>query len=316
MSFENLSRRAFLNGLLGASALALIGNAPLFAQAMSPHKPENIIKKPIPSSKERLPVIGMGTWITFNVGNDINLRNQRKQVLQEFFKYGGGMIDCSPMYGSAAEVLGYGLDKIENTDALFSASKVWTSWTNNGPRQMEQQRKNWNISKFDLMQIHNLMNWEGHLETLKSQKAEGKIQYIGITTSHGRRHEELEDIMRNHDLDFVQLTYNILDREVENRLLPLAQEREIAVIANRPYKGGDLFQRLSHNAIPKWATEEAGASNWAEFFLKFIISHPAVTCAIPATSKIEHMKENMRAGYGQLPSSKVRTKMTDFIQSL
>lgn len=316
MNFTHLNRREFLTGVLSVSALALLGYSPALAQNPNIGINNDIIKKEIPSSKELLPIIGMGTWITFNVGSDIELRNQRTEVLRTFFKYGGGMIDCSPMYGSAADVIGYGLERIENKDALFSASKVWTSWTNSGPEQMEEQRQSWGIPNFDLMQIHNLMNWEGHLETLQEDKAAGKIKYIGITTSHGRRHAELENIMRAHDLDFVQLTYNIADREVENRLLPLAREKGIAVIANRPYRGGDLFQKASQNALPPWAKEEAGAANWAEFFLKFIVSHPAVTCAIPATSKIQHMKENMMAGYGTLPDTAVRKKMISFMQSL
>ncbi len=287
-----------------------------FPESIEKFQAVGLIKKPIPSTGEKIPIVGMGTWITFNVGQDIALRNQRVRVLREFFRYGGGMIDCSPMYGSSAQVVGYALGQLNNTDALFSASKVWTPWASNGPDQMEQQRKRWNISRFDLMQIHNLVNWEGHLVTLKSQKSEGKIRYIGITTSHGRRHLELESIMRNHDLDFVQLTYNILDREAENRLLPLARERGIAVIANRPYRRGALFRAFQEKPLPAWANEEAGVKNWAEYFLKFIISHPAITCAIPATSQIQHMKENMGAAYGYLPDANVRAKMAAYVQSL
>lgn len=312
-----IDRREFLLGTLGLSALLLAGSVPALASVNATSPDLRLMnKKMIPSSKALLPVIGMGTWITFNVGEDIALRNQRTEVLKEFVRYGGGMVDCSPMYGSAAEVLGYAIERIEHSDRIFSASKVWTSWTSNGPGQMEKQRKSWGIENFDLMQIHNLMNWEGHLETLQSDKAAGKIKYIGITTSHGRRHKELETIMREHDLDFVQLTYNVIDREVEQRLLPLAREKGIAVIANRPYRGGDLFRVFQNRPLPAWAKEEADVSNWAEFFLKFIVSHPAVTCAIPATSKIQHMNENMAAGYGKLPDASVREKMITFVQSL
>jgi diketogulonate reductase-like aldo/keto reductase len=311
-----LTRRAFLGGLALMPAYCLADPLLGFAEAIKSIQTYGFIKKSIPSTNEQIPAVGMGTWVTFNVGRDSELRNQRVRVLREFFKYGGGMIDCSPMYGSSAEVLGYALAQIDNTKALFSASKVWTSWKSSGPAEMEQQRKSWNIPRFDLMQIHNLVNWEGHLETLRSQKKLGKIRYIGITTSHGRRHLELESIMRNHDLDFVQLTYNILDREAENRLLPLARERGIAVIANRPYQGGALFRKFQQKPLPTWANKEAGARNWAEFFLKFIISHPAITCAIPATSKVGHMKENMGAVYGNLPDAKVRAKMSAYVQSL
>lgn len=315
MIYESEERRQFLAGLLGMSTLAMGGiGTTVFAQTKN--LSSKILTKNIPASGEAIPVIGMGTWITFNVGSNIELRNARTEVLQEFFRLGGGMVDCSPMYGSAAEVLGYSLQRINNTSSLFSASKVWTSWTNTGPKQMAEQKQHWGIPKFDLMQIHNLVNWENHLETLKADKAAGKIRYIGITTSHGRRHEELETIMRKHKLDFVQLTYNVLDREVESRILPLAKEKGIAVIANRPYQGGSLFRMFEGKALPNWAKAEADVSNWAEFFLKFIVSHPAITCAIPATSKVEHMRENMNAAYGRLPDEATRLMMANYIQSI
>ena len=314
MEVKPIKRRIFLGSLASLSATALSGlssAAPLQNQAARNSR----IYRPIPSSKELLPVIGMGTWITFNVGNNLALRNKRTEVLQEFFKLDGGMIDCSPMYGSSAAVLGYGLKQIKDTSTLFSASKVWTSWTNTGPNQMEEQRQHWGLKKFDLMQIHNLVNWERHLETLQDYKASGKIRYIGVTTSHGRRHQDLEVMLRKHTIDFVQLTYNILDRDAETKLLPLAQERGVAVIANRPYQGGELFRRFQSRALPSWTKEEVGASTWAEFFLKYIVSHPAVTCAIPATSQLVHIRENMNAGLGRLPDESTRTKMVNFIRT-
>ena len=218
------------------------------------------------------------------------------------------MIDSSPMYGSSEKMIGHCLQQIKNRDALFAATKVWIYGKQFGIKQMQKSEKCWGVEHFDLMQIHNLLDWETHLETLKQWKIEGKIRYIGITTSHGRRHDELEQIMAREDIDFVQLTYNLTNREVEQRLLPLAAERGIAVIANRPFDGGDLFSHVRNKTIPKWAAD-FDCANWAQLFLKFVVSHPAVTCAIPATSKVEHMVENMGAGFGRLPDAELRERM-------
>jgi diketogulonate reductase-like aldo/keto reductase len=317
---EPLDRRGFLGRVAGASALALLGGgAPsaAVAQPTRPPRPDAILTRPIPSTGEAVPVVGMGTWITFNVGQDRALRNARTQVLADFFAYGGRMVDCSPMYGSSADVLGYALDRLDGGGDLFSASKVWTTWTGSGPDQMEEQRRRWGVAAFDLMQVHNLRNWQGHLETLRAQKAEGRLRYIGMTTSHGRRHDELIGILETVDgLDFIQVTYNILDRAVEDRILPLARERGIAVIANRPFRRKDLFRRFQDRPLPAWAPEEADARNWAEMFLKFIVSHPAVTCAIPATSQRGHMAENMGAAYGRLPDAATRARMAATVRDL
>jgi diketogulonate reductase-like aldo/keto reductase len=180
---------------------------------------------------------------------------------------------------------------------------------------MERSRLLWGVEQFDLMQVHNLLDWETHLATLKEWKADGRIRYLGVTTSHGRRHAELESIMQKEPLDFVQLTYNLVDREAEQRLLPLAAERGIAVLANRPFQGGGLFRRFGNRSLPEWAGE-IDCENWAQFFLKFVISHPAVTCAIPATSQVAHMRENMGAAYGQLPDPAMRRRMLDYVNSL
>lgn len=274
-----------------------------------------MLKKEIPSSGEMIPAIGMGTYITFNVGGDTELRNHRTEVLQHFFDRGGGMIDSSPMYGSSEEVIGYGLDRTDKQDNKFSATKVWTRWSGRGTNQIEDSFDLWGIDQFDLIQVHNLLNLESHIETIREYKEEGKIRYIGVTTSHGRRHSELEQIMENEPLDFVQLTYNVVDREPESRLLPLAREKGIAVIANRPFQRGDLFDKFAHHPLPEWV-EEIDVENWAQFFLKFIVSHSDITCAIPATSKVEHMQENMGALYGRFPDETQRSRMTDYIQTL
>ena len=299
------SRRAVLGGL---AALPFAGRLAVAAEA-SP------ITRAIPSTGEDLPVIGMGSWITFNVGDDRRLRDARAEVLRVFFAQGGKAIDCSPMYGTSASVIGYGLEKLGRPPQLFSASKVWTWLQGDGPAQMEEQRQAWGVGDFDLMQVHNLLNWEGHLETLREMKAAGQLRYLGITTSHGRRHDELEAVMQSQALDFVQFTYNILDREAEARLLPLAAERGQAVLVNRPFRRKDLIRRFEQHPLPDWAAE-FDAANWPQFLLKFIVSHPAVTCAIPATSRADHMAENMGALYGRLPDAALRRRMVDYVESL
>ena len=271
--------------------------------------------KPIPKTGEPLPVIGMGSWITFNVGRDSALRAERVKVLQAFFDDGGAIIDSSPMYGSSEEVIGYCLGRVTGKPSLFSATKVWTLSKWLGIKQMETSEALWGTDRFDLMQIHNLLDWEAHMETLVEWKAQGRIRYIGVTTSHGRRHEDLEELMTHQPLDFVQFTYNVLDREAEQRLLPLAAERGLAVIINRPFRRGALFDLFESKALPPWANE-FDCANWAQFFLKYIVSHPAVTCAIPATSRVEHMRENMGAGFGQLPDPDMRQRMIRYLEDL
>ena len=219
------------------------------------------------------------------------------------------------MYGSAADVMGEALDSLDAHDRIFAATKIWTGDESETRSEAARSSRRWGVERFDLLQVHNLLGWQGHLETLKQMKANGEVRYIGITTSHGRRHREFAQIMEREPLDFVQLTYNVLNREVEDRLLPLARERGIGVIVNRPFQGGSLFRRFQSKPLPDWAGE-AGVNNWAEFFLKYIISHPAVTCAIPATSKVEHMKENMGALYGKLPDDDLRQRMADYVRSL
>jgi diketogulonate reductase-like aldo/keto reductase len=305
---NRLRRRRLMQALAGFGALALAG--PQFAAAAS-----QAIRKPIPSSGERLPVIGMGSWLTFDVGDNVRARAVRTQVLQAFFDHGGALIDSSPMYGSSQEVIGHALAQVRNRSALFAATKVWILGKGFGIRQMEDARRLWGVPRFDLMQVHNLLDWETHLETLKAWKAEGRVRYIGVTTSHGRRHDDMAQVMQSEPLDFVQFTYNILDREAEQRLLPLAAERGIAVIVNRPFQRGSLFGRVRGKPLPPWAAE-FDCRNWAQYLLKFVVSHPAVTCAIPATSRVDHMVENMGAGLGRLPDAAMRRRMVAHFESL
>ena len=306
-SLTKLNRRQFL-GLTGAIAAGLL--LPRHVLALSTQ-----IRKAIPKSGEMLPVIGMGTSRTFDSNNDSEMLLRLRQVTQTFFDMGGGMIDSSPMYGSAQEVIGQMLPLVKGNKNLFSATKVWTDGKDEGIEQMEKSRKLWGIKNFDLMQIHNLVDWETHLETLKKMKAEGKIRYIGITTSHGRFHSVLNDILKKQDFDFVQLSYNIANRDVESPLLSIAQDKGIAVIVNRPYQRGDLFRHVRGKALPTWA-KDFQCDSWGQYFLKYVVSHPAVTCAIPATTKVKHMKDNMQAGYGSLPTAKQRIKMLKYFESI
>jgi diketogulonate reductase-like aldo/keto reductase len=273
------------------------------------------VTKPIPSSGEKIPVVGLGSWITFNVGDDPALRDECAAVMQAFFREGGRLIDSSPMYGSSQGVIGYGLARLGRPPALFSADKVWISSGSQGPRQIEESRTLWGVPRFDLLEVHNLLAWEDHLPTLFGMKAAGRVRYVGVTTSEGRRHEEMEKIMRSQPIDFVQVTYNVLDREVEQRILPLAQERRIAVIANRPFRQGALIRQVERHGLPAWASE-MGAATWAQYLLKFIVSHPAITCAIPATSKVAHVVENLRAATGPLPDADLRRRMATYVESL
>ena len=306
--FNPLTRRQFIATAAAiASTLAMPGIT--FASTST------VIKKDIPKSGEALPVIGMGTSRTFEGSNDQQLISTLKAVTQAFFDLGGGMIDSSPMYGSAQQILGQILAQISQNKSLFAATKVWTDGRQSGIEQMEQSRQLWGIERFDLMQIHNLVDWETHLQTLQQMKAEGRIRYIGITTSHGRYHDDLQSILRKHDFDFLQLSYNIANREVEQSLLSIAQDKGIAVIANRPYQRGSLFRKVKGMTLPDFA-QEFDCSSWGQFFLKFVVSHPAVNCAIPATSKVHHMQDNMQAGRGRLPDARQRQQMIRYFESL
>ncbi|MCU7802347.1 MAG: aldo/keto reductase [Candidatus Thiodiazotropha sp. (ex Lucinoma annulata)] len=297
-----MGRRELLKLIAGLAGGYWIAPAFTYAADRTP------IRKAIPSTNEMIPVIGLGTSRTFDSAGDPDTINNLGKVLETFFKQGGSLIDSSPMYGSSEQVIGTLLKTANKPKSLFAATKVWTDGKAHGVAQMALSKKLWGIQHFDLMQIHNLRDWRTHLETLKVMKAEGDIRYVGVTTSHGRSHDELFEILSSHPFDFVQLSYNIGNREVEKRLLPLASERGIAVIANRPYARGSLFRQTKGKAMPDWV-DEFGCNSWGQFFLKYAVSHPAITCAIPATSKVHHMIDNMEAGFGQLPDRKMRKKM-------
>lgn len=293
--------------LLGALAVA-----PLLGPIAGLAQPARPATRAIPSSGDAIPLVGLGTWITFNVGNDRAARDASADVMRAFFAAGGRLIDSSPMYGSSQEVIGHGLAKLGRQADVFCADKVWISDVGQGRAQMETSRRRWGVARIDLMQVHNLLAWEAHLPILFAMKAGGELRYVGITTSHGRRHGELERIMASQPIDFVQFTYNLVDREAEARLLPLAQERGIAVLANRPFQQGALLDRLARRPLPAWAAE-IDCTSWAQFALKFVISHPAVTCAIPATTRVDHVRENLAAATGRMPDATMRARMAAFV---
>jgi diketogulonate reductase-like aldo/keto reductase len=296
----SLSRREFLRVALGAGALGLTGGS-----AMA----DSILRKSIPTTGESLPAIGLGTWQTFDVGAGQSSREPLKAVLREFVRQGGSVIDSSPMYGKSESVAGDLATELGVHKQLFLATKVWTSGRAAGIRQMEESFKRLRTRRMDLMQVHNLVDYRTHLATLRQWKEEGKIRYIGVTHYTASAHDELARVLTSEDLDFVQVNYSIAEREAERRLLPVAAEKRIAVLANRPLAAGGLFSRVRGKPLPAWA-KEIGCASWAQFFLKFVISHPAVTCAIPATSKIEHLVDNMHAGMGPLPDAATRERMS------
>ena len=300
------ARRKLLGALLAA---------PLLWPVMARSQQTRPATRAIPSSGELLPLVGLGSWITFNVGDDRIARDASAEVMRAFFQAGGRLIDSSPMYGSAQEVIGYGLKKLGAPKTLFAADKVWIADGAEGRAQIENSRRLWGIPRFDLLQVHNLLSWQAHLPTLFAMKAAGKLRYVGITTSHGRRHDELARIMSSQPLDFVQLTYNLFDREAEQRLLPLAHARGIAVIVNRPFQQGALLEKVQRFPLPPWAAD-IDCTSWAQFALKFVISHPAVTCAIPATTSVAHVRENLGAATGRLPDPAMRARMAAYVARL
>lgn len=294
------------------SMIALGGCAALPLRA-APEAAAQPLSRRIPSSGEAIPLVGLGSWITFNVGHDRAARAECAEVMRQFFAAGGRMIDSSPMYGSAQDVIGDGLQRIGRPAGLFAADKVWTS--SGGPAQIDASRRTWRIPAFDLLQVHNLLAWEQHLPMLQAMKAAGRLRYVGITTSEGRRHADILKIMAGQKIDFVQVTYNAVDREVEQRILPLARERGIAVIANRPFRQGGLTEALRRHPLPAWAAE-IGCASWAQVLLKFIVSHPDVTCAIPATSRPAHARENMAAASGPMPDAAFRNRISAHVARL
>lgn len=276
---------------------------------------QQIIEKAIPSTGEKIPAIGMGTWQTFDVGSSATKRSSLEEVLKLFVDMGGKLIDSSPMYGSSEEVVGDLAQKLGLHSSLFMATKVWTSGEEKGRQQMNESMDLLKVQKLDLMQVHNLVDYKTHLKTLQGWKEEGKIRYIGITHYTTSSYPDLMRVIKENKLDFVQFNYSMQTREAEKSILPLAADRGVAVIINRPFEGGNIFARAKGKELPAWAAD-FDCHSWGQFFLKYIISHPAVTCAIPATDKPKHLKDNMGAAYGKLPDSDTRKKMVNYFNSL
>jgi diketogulonate reductase-like aldo/keto reductase len=270
--------------------------------------------KPIPSSGEALPVIGLGTWQTFDAGAEAD-RAPLAEVLQAFVQAGGRLVDSSPMYGAAESVLGELGAQLGLRERLFLATKVWTRGREEGLRQMESSLRRMRAGRMDLIQVHNLVDVATHTETLKRWKAEQRVRYIGITHYHASAHAEVERWLGAGEYDFMQINYSLGEREAERRLLPVAMEKKAAVIANRPFAEGALFRRVKGKPLPPWAPE-LGVKSWAQYFLKWIVSHPAVSCAIPATANPQHVRDNVAAGLGALPDAAGRKRMANYFDSL
>jgi diketogulonate reductase-like aldo/keto reductase len=292
-------RRRALLALLAAGAVR-----PSIAQP-------KIMAKPIPSTGEQVPVIGVGTWQTFDVGSAAAARAPLRDVLKLLDR---NIVDSSPMYGSSESVAGDLIAELGMRDKLFVATKVWTSGRDAGIRQMETSFKRLRVQQMDLMQVHNLVDVDTHTKTLKDWKAKKRVRYIGVTHYTSSAYAEVERALKTKQYDFLQINYSLGERDSERRLLPLAQQLQVAVIANRPFGEGALFRRVKGKALPPWAAE-LGIASWAQFFLKWIVSHPAVTCAIPGTGNPKHMQDNLGAGMGKLPDEKERRKMTEFFDA-
>jgi aryl-alcohol dehydrogenase-like predicted oxidoreductase len=310
-----MKRRTLLKSLPALAAPAALRAAPM----------TELLRRPIPKTGERLSAVGLGTWLTFDVGEEVVARTRRLQVLQAFFAAGGGMIDSSPMYGRSERLLGELLPQTDHGGRLFAATKVWTPFGRLGPTQMAESLRLWGQGadgrvpgaeprRFDLMQVHNLLAWTEHIRTLRAGKEQGRFRYIGVTTSHGRRHDDIERILRREPIDFLQITLNLADRSAAP-LIELAAERGVAVIVNRPFDGGWLFSRSGRNPLPA-AARDAGCENWAQVFLKWILAHPGVTCAIPATTHPDHLVENMGALRGPLPGAQQRYRIAAAFDAL
>ncbi|HEX6641117.1 MAG TPA: aldo/keto reductase [Thermoanaerobaculia bacterium] len=290
-------------------ALTLLAAGTLASSAFGlPHKPSSMHTKRLPSPTGVIPVIGLGTWQTFDVGESSAARENLEKVLTLFVELGGQVIDSSPMYGTSEEVFGAVAEESGLRDLLFVATKVWTTGRAAGIRQMEASERK-TRGQIDLMQVHNLVDVDTHLETLREWKAKRRIRFIGITHYTSSAYGEVEKVLRRHrDVDFLQINYSLAEREAERRLLPLAKELGVGVLINRPFGAGSLFRQTRNKPLPAFA-KDLGSTSWAELFLKFVVSHPAVTCAIPATSNVEHLRQNMRAGLGLMPDEKMRQRI-------
>src|SRR5688572_17272679 len=298
-----MDRRLLLQALGGMAAGA-------FCKAGSA-QPQRVMAKKIPSTGEALPVIGVGTWQTFDVGADASARTQLREVLRLL---NANVVDSSPMYGTSETVAGDLIAELGMRDKLFMATKVWTRGRDEGIQQMETSFRRLRVKRMDLMQVHNLTDVATHTKTLLEMKSGKKLRYIGITHYTSSAYPAVERALKTGHYDFLQINYSLGERESEKRLLPLAREMKIAVIANRPFAEGALFRQVKGKPLPPWAAE-LGIASWAQYFLKWIVSHPAVTCAIPGTGNPKHMQDNLGAGRGSLPNAGMRKKMAEYFDA-
>jgi diketogulonate reductase-like aldo/keto reductase len=298
--------------LIGGAAVATL--VP-FQMNAAENETGSILLRAIPSTGEKIPAIGLGTWQVFDVGDAPNERRPLREVLTRFVQLGGKVIDSSPMYGRAEGVIGDLTSEMHLREKLFLATKVWTSGKEAGIESMERSFQRLQTKRLDLMQVHNLVDLDTQLATMRAWKEEGHIRYLGITHYVDSAFPEVEKILRREKLDFLQINYSIIDRKAEERILPLARKRGVAVLINRPFASGDLFARVRTKPLPDWATE-FDCKSWAQFLLKWILGNAAATCAIPATSNVRHLEDNMAAGVGRLPDEKMRQRMLDFVSAL
>jgi diketogulonate reductase-like aldo/keto reductase len=273
-----------------------------------------MISRPIPASDERLPVIGLGTYSVFDVESTPGQIATSREIVELLLGAGGNVIDTSPMYNRSEKVIGDIIASGAPRDAMFIATKVWTDGRNAGIEQMSRSARLMNTDVIDLMQVHNLRDSGVHMRSIRDLQEQGKIRYSGLTHYRAGAHDALEKAVRDYRPQFLQINYSLSEREADQRLLPMAQDLGVGVIVNRPYQAGGLFSAVRGRKLPEWAGEFA--ASWGQFFLKFIISHPAVTCVIPATSKPQHMRDNLEAGFGELPDAATRERMVAFIREL
>jgi aryl-alcohol dehydrogenase-like predicted oxidoreductase len=271
--------------------------------------------RPIPRSGETLPIVGLGTWQTFDVGFQSPERTELAAVLRTVAERGRAVVDSSPMYGESERVVGDLTSELGVRDKLFFATKVWTRGRDAGAKQMEQSFRLMRTKRMDLMQIHNLLDYEAHTKTIREWKAAGRVRYMGITHYHAGAFHDLERLVKTKEYDFVQFNFSMAEREAEDRLLPACADSGTAVIINRPFAEASLFGRVKGKTLPPWAAEFDCAS-WAQFFLKWILGHPAVTCAIPGTRLRTHMEDNLQAGAGKLPDAQTRRRMLEYLQQV
>ena len=310
----NLSLLAFLYKQSNANSVQLSNIDDMIVDSYRLLHAE-LIQRIIPSSGEKITAIGLGTWISFDIGTSVSKRERLKNVVKILVEKNGSIIDSSPMYGTAQQVVGELCEELKFREKLFFATKVWTSGKQNGIEQMDDSFAKMRTKTMNLMQVHNLVDAESHISTLKEWKSSGKIKYWGVTHYLESAIPSLIAIIKKHKPDFVQFSYSIRSREAEKHLLPLCKDQGIAVIINRPFDGGSLFDSIKGQQLPAWAAEY-DIKTWAQFFLKFIISHPSVTAAIPGTSNPDHMSDNILAAYGKLPDTAGRNKMADLFASL